>query len=53
MECIEQHACFGGSQQVWSHCSQVLDCDMRFAVYLPPQTQDQRLPVLYLSLIHI
>ncbi len=47
MKCIEQHASFGGHQQVWSHRSKVLDCGMRFAVYLPPQARDRKLPVLY------
>jgi S-formylglutathione hydrolase len=47
MQCIEEHACFGGHQQVWSHRSKVLDCDMRIGVYLPPQAAARRLPVLY------
>ncbi len=47
MERIEQHASFGGSQQVWSHHSDVLDCDMRFGVYLPPQATYRACPVLY------
>jgi S-formylglutathione hydrolase len=47
MRHIEEHACFGGRQQVWSHRSDVLDCDMRFGVYLPPQVESRRLPVLY------
>lgn len=47
MQRIEQHACFGGSQEVWAHRSTVLDCDMRVGVYLPPQAKTQRLPVLY------
>ena len=47
MQRIEQHACFGGTQEVWTHRSTVLDCDMRFAVYLPEQVKTQRLPVLY------
>ncbi|MGN6225762.1 S-formylglutathione hydrolase [Pseudoxanthomonas sp.] len=47
MQRIEQHACFGGTQEVWTHRSTVLDCDMRFAVYLPPQADTQKLPVLY------
>jgi len=47
MERVEQHACFGGSQEVWSHWSQVLDCEMKFAVYLPPQARQGRRPVLY------
>ncbi len=47
MERAEQHACFGGSQEVWSHRSQALDCEMKFAVYLPPQALRERRPVLY------
>lgn len=47
MERIELHACHGGRQEVWKHRSDVLGCDMRFAVYLPPQAQDRKLPVLY------
>jgi S-formylglutathione hydrolase len=44
---VEQRACFGGQQEVWSHTSQVLGCDMRFGIYLPPQAQSERCPVLY------
>ncbi len=44
---LERHACFGGWQEVWQHRSRVLDCAMRFAVYLPPQAQDGPVPVLY------
>lgn len=47
MERIESHACFGGHQEVWRHRSQVLDCEMRFGIYLPPQTAQAPCPVLY------
>ncbi|HEX7382011.1 MAG TPA: S-formylglutathione hydrolase [Nevskiaceae bacterium] len=47
MERIERSACFGGFQEVWTHRSRVLDCDMRFGVYLPPQAAESRCPVLY------
>ncbi|TBV75347.1 S-formylglutathione hydrolase [Pseudoxanthomonas winnipegensis] len=48
MERIEHRACFGGWQDVYRHGSQVLGCQMNFAVYLPPQAQaGARLPVLY------
>lgn len=47
MQKIEAHGCFGGTQEVWQHRSDALDCDMRFGVYLPPQTQQSRCPVLY------
>ena len=47
MEKIEDRGCFGGRQQVWQHASQVLGCNMRFAVYLPPQAETNACPVLY------
>jgi S-formylglutathione hydrolase len=47
VECVEQHACFDGRQEVWKHRSDALGCEMRFGVYLPPQAKHGRLPVLY------
>ncbi|KQZ65243.1 MULTISPECIES: S-formylglutathione hydrolase [unclassified Lysobacter] len=47
MQRIESHACFGGRQEVWQHESSVLDCSMRYAVYLPPQASGEACPVLY------
>ena len=47
IERIEHRACFGGWQDVYRHRSQALDCDMNFAVYLPPQAATRKLPVLY------
>ena len=47
LERIEHRACFGGWQDVYRHRSEVLACDMNFAVYLPPQAATQKLPVLY------
>ncbi|KQY49269.1 S-formylglutathione hydrolase [Lysobacter sp. Root494] len=47
MERIESHACSGGRQEVWRHRSQVLDCEMRFGIYLPPQVEQKSCPVLY------
>lgn len=48
MERIEQHACFGGRQEVWKHASATLGCEMRLGVYLPPAAlAGQRCPVLY------
>lgn len=44
---IERHACFGGWQEVWEHPSMVLDCRMRFGLFLPPQLQQRRCPVVY------
>lgn len=48
MERIEQHACFGGRQEVWRHRSDSLDCEMKVAVYLPPAAlRGESCPVLY------
>jgi S-formylglutathione hydrolase len=47
MERIEHRACFGGWQDVYRHSSQVLGCEMNFAVYLPPQAERRACPVLY------
>lgn len=48
MERIEQHASFGGRQEVWQHHSSVLGCAMKFGVYLPPVALcGQNCPVLY------
>ena len=38
---------FGGWTKHYSHHSELLNCDMRFAIYLPPQTaQGQKVPVI-------
>ncbi len=48
MERIEQHACFGGRQEVWRHASRSTRCDMNFGVYLPPAAlRGDKRPVLY------
>lgn len=48
MERIEQHASYGGSQQVWNHASSTLGCEMRFGLYLPEAAlRGQACPVLY------
>jgi len=48
MQRVEQHASFGGSQEVWQHTSTTLGCEMKFAVYLPPAAlRGQACPVLY------
>ncbi|WP_311751582.1 S-formylglutathione hydrolase [Proteus columbae] len=47
MERIERHACFGGWQEVYQHTSKTLNCEMKFAIYLPPMEEEQKYPVLY------
>ncbi len=39
---------FGGWHKQYSHQSESLNCEMRFAIYLPPQASDtHKVPVLY------
>lgn len=48
MERIEQHASFGGRQEVWKHSCATLGCEMRFGIYLPEAAlRGQKRPVLY------
>ena len=47
MKLIEQHQIFGGSQQVWAHNAQTLQCEMKFAVYLPNNPENRPLGVIY------
>ncbi|NND66089.1 MAG: S-formylglutathione hydrolase [Halioglobus sp.] len=47
MEQVAENACFGGRQLRFAHRSDVLSCDMHVAVYLPPQAQGGKVPVLY------
>lgn len=47
MERIGSNKCFGGWQQRYRHRSAVLDCDMVFSLYLPPQAEQGQVPVLY------
>jgi S-formylglutathione hydrolase len=47
MELIASNKCFEGWQQRLRHYSSTLQCDMVFSIYLPPQAQSRRVPVLY------
>ncbi|MBD1919297.1 MULTISPECIES: S-formylglutathione hydrolase [Cyanophyceae] len=42
-----QHFCFGGTVGYYSHPSAVCNCEMRFAVFVPPQAQTGPVPVLF------
>lgn len=44
---LESHRCFQGSQAVYSHFSQTTQSSMRFALFSPPQAQNEKVPVLY------
>lgn len=48
IEIVSSQKSFGGWHKRYKHRSEVLGCDMVFAVYLPPQAeQAAKLPVLY------
>ncbi len=50
METVSEAKSFGGTQGVYTHTSEACECDMTFAVYVPPQAKDGPCPVLwYLS----
>jgi S-formylglutathione hydrolase len=48
IEIVSSQKSFGGWHKRYKHRSNVLGCDMVFAVYLPPQAEQvEKLPVLY------
>ena len=48
LENVASNKVFGGWHKQYSHYSETLKCDMRFAVFLPPQASDtHKVPVLY------
>lgn len=47
MEKIEQHRCFSGEQFVYQHQSDVLQCAMRFSIFIPAHAADEKLAVIY------
>jgi S-formylglutathione hydrolase len=47
MKILSTNASFGGELLRVRHQSQTCDCDMIFAIYLPPQAKEKSVPVLY------
>lgn len=47
LERIARNRCFGGWLERYRHRSETLDCDMVFAVFLPPQAASTPCPSLY------
>lgn len=47
MEKLSENRCFGGRQLRYSHPSETLSCDMTFSIFLPPQAEEGKVPVLY------
>jgi len=46
MKQINSYKCFGGTLSVWEHDSTVLNCVMRFSIFLPPQATQSKVPFL-------
>ncbi|XP_022901891.2 S-formylglutathione hydrolase [Onthophagus taurus] len=44
---ISNNKMFGGHQKIFSHNSKTVGCVMKFAVYLPPQADEKKVPVIY------
>ncbi|MFC3034534.1 S-formylglutathione hydrolase [Pseudoalteromonas fenneropenaei] len=48
LENISSNKCFNGWHKQFKHSSKALNCEMRFAIFLPPQTASgEKVPVLY------
>ncbi|MEO8673202.1 MAG: S-formylglutathione hydrolase, partial [Tahibacter sp.] len=47
MHRISRNRSHAGWQDVYQHASTVLECEMKFALYLPPQAEHSACPVLY------
>ncbi|MFC4277453.1 S-formylglutathione hydrolase [Achromobacter aloeverae] len=47
LELISQHRCFGGWQRYFRHDSAEIGLPMRFSVFVPPQAEKARVPVLF------
>ena len=46
MNLLNEHRCFDGVQRFYSHDSTAIGLPMRFSVFLPPQAQQGRVPML-------
>jgi S-formylglutathione hydrolase len=47
IEVISRHFCHGGDLGYFKHRAEATDCEMRFAVFTPPQVSGGPVPVLY------
>jgi len=47
IEQISKNTCFGGEQLRYRHTSEVLDSEMHFSVYLPPQVTKHIVPQIF------
>lgn len=46
-ETVSKHRCFGGTVGFYKHQSSATGCAMKFSVFLPPQAERGKVPVLY------
>lgn len=44
---LSRNKMFGGYHERYSHYSEATNCQMTFAIYLPPQAANSKVPVLY------
>lgn len=47
MEQLAENKSFGGRQLQFQHQSEVLNCQIPFSIFLPPQAESEAVPVLY------
>ena len=47
MKKLAENKCYGGRQLRYAHASRVLGCEMNFSIYLPPQAEKGKVPVVY------
>lgn len=44
---VSENACFGGTQGVYTHASNVCGCDMTFGLFMPREAEDGPVPLLW------
>lgn len=44
---MAENRCFGGRQLRCRHTSEALACEMNFSIFLPPEAEDGKVPILY------
>ncbi|GAB3091280.1 S-formylglutathione hydrolase [Aestuariicella hydrocarbonica] len=47
LEIVAENKCFGGRQLQFTHESSALNCTMRCSIFVPPQADTSKVPVLY------